>query len=1771
MFNRKNMLHIFWSSLILFFSINAKADIIGSVYKDYDANGSQSALELGVGGVVINAFDNSNTAVGNSPQISAFDGSYTLTGLPAGQLRLEYTLPAGGALSYIQPGSAGQSSVVFAADGDTVDVGFNNPADYCQANPEVVAACYLIGDPLSPGSNANTGDVMASIDYNRSLPNNMPNHVAFGAEMGPTWGLAYQRSSESFFAANVLKRHSGYGPLGLGGIYRVDYSGGVPVVSNFVDVSTIGLGIGVDPRTVPGEDPPNGNNPGLDNLTYETVGKVGIGDLDISEDSQNLWIMSLGDKTVYSVNIGLAGNVPTAGDVTGFAVPDPGCVDGDYHPWAVKYHQSQVYVGVVCSNESIMPYPPAPPIPGTANFIDFPNLSATVYELDPVSGVFTNVLNVPLNYLRGCAQSGGGEVGCQWFPWTNLVTETQVTFRGNRPIHPQPILSDIEFSEDGDMLLGFIDRTGLQYGVASPAPNTVPGDTSIGQAVTGGEMLRADFDGVNWTLESNGVVGGLNGAGVGNNHGPGGGEFYSSTTSGHTELGQGGLAVRPGSGHLLTSALDPTAIFQGGILWMNSFSPGAGTEFAGYSFYQNSGGPTLAKGMGIGDLELRCDRAPIEVGNRVWFDTNGNGIQDPNEAVIAGVTVTLHDMDNGGAQVGSAVTDANGLYLFGGVADINMTSGSVLTQRNYEVRIALTDPLLPSTAVTAVNANGVIDNNNLTDLSDNDAVSLGGNAVIAFATGLDGANNHTLDFGFGVVSLGDYVWYDTNQDGIQDGSEVGVNGINVNLYNNATCAGVPAANTTTANGGMPAADGFYTFTGLTTGNYCVEFTGLPAGYQFTTQNVGGDDTIDSDANTATGQVQNINLTADDPTIDAGVFLNGSVAGLTWCESTTNPNTIYNPGDGDTVIPNIGITLYQDSDCSNTVNGAEAGTAVSMDTANPAGTYLFSNLPVGPVGNPICYITEVDVADPDLGLCDTGITPSTLGPDLDTANPNSIDNNFGFEQVLMLGDYVWYDTNQNGIQDGSEFGVNGVTVNLYDNATCAGAPSATTTTANGGMPAADGFYEFAGLPPQFYCVEFTGLPGGYQFTAQNVGGDDSIDSDADTITGQVQNINLTADDPTIDAGVFLNGSIAGLTWCESATNPNTVYNPGDGDTVIPNIGITLYQDSDCSNTVNGAEAGTAVSMDTANPAGTYLFSNLPVGPVGNPICYITEVDVADPDLGICDTGITPSTLGPDLDTNNPNSIDNNFGFDDNLALGDFVWFDVNQNGIQDLGEPGVNGVTVNLYQNATCTGVPDSTTTTANGGMPATDGFYFFVGLDPGSYCVEFTGLPAGYQITGQNVGGDDTIDSDVDPVTGQVQNITLSAVDPTIDAGIFLNGSIAGLTWCESATNANTNYDPGDGDTVIPDIGITLYEDSDCSNTVNGAEAGTAVTMGTNNPAGTYLFTDLPVGPVGNPVCYITEVDVADPDLGICDSGITSSSLGPDLDTSNPDSVDNNFGFDDLISLGDYVWYDNDQDGIQDAGEPGVNGITVNLYHNATCSGVADATTTTAVGGVPAADGYYDFTSLDPGPYCVEFTGLPVDYVFTLPNSGGDDAVDSDADTTTGQVQNINLTAEDPTIDAGIYASNGRVLGLLYCDDSPENGVQDPGEAVAGVDVTLSRDFDCNNTGDAIVGSMVTDATGGFLFDNLPVGLAPAPPNPQVCYTLSYDTNNALLNDCNDPVTPETQVVTIDTTDPEGPPITFIVIQGGPPVPVPVNSWLMLMFLCLSMVFMAWRLNRARN
>jgi len=116
--------------------------------------------------------------------------------------------------------------------------------------------------------------------------------------------------------------------------------------------------------------------------------------------------------------------------------------------------------------------------------------------------------------------------------------------------------------------------------------------------------------------------------------------------------------------------------------------------------------------------------------------------------------------------------------------------------------------------------------------------------------------------------------------------------------------------------------------------------------------------------------------------------------------------------------------------------------------------------------------------------------------------------------------------------------------------------------------------------------------------------------------------------------------------------------------------------------------------------------------------------------------------------------------DLACLGDFVWNDLNMDGIQDAGEEGIADVYVDLMD---CEGRVLETT------MTDIDGHYMFCGLEAGDYSLHFE-LPDGYAFSPQDQGNDDALDSDADPTTGDTMCTTLEPGenDLTWDAGMYM-------------------------------------------------------------------------------------------------------------------------------------------------------------------------------------------------------------------------------------------------------------------------------------------------------------------------------------------------------------------------------------------------------------------
>ncbi len=274
------------------------------------------------------------------------------------------------------------------------------------------------------------------------------------------------------------------------------------------------------------------------------------------------------------------------------------------------------------------------------------------YRLE--SGTFNQVLDFSLNYTNGSLYLNSGTCGStsNWHAWISSPTIPATCVSTGERVYPQPVFSDIEFDTNGDMILGFLDRFGHQTGVDTYLPTSNTNERSI----AAGEVFRACRTASGWALESAGdsVAGCLNAFSSGtignNNQGLGGGEFYwglcfggtNCTNNGsHAESANGGLALQPGRNELLATSMNPAGnAWAGGVMWLSNST---GAKNRGYHIYSNplTGPAYLHKSHGVGDVELLVDSAPIEIGNRVWHDLNENGVQDPGEPPISGVTVSL--------------------------------------------------------------------------------------------------------------------------------------------------------------------------------------------------------------------------------------------------------------------------------------------------------------------------------------------------------------------------------------------------------------------------------------------------------------------------------------------------------------------------------------------------------------------------------------------------------------------------------------------------------------------------------------------------------------------------------------------------------------------------------------------------------------------------------------------------------------------------------------------------------------------------------------------------------------------------------------------------------------------------------------------------------------------------------------------------------------------------------------------------------------------------
>ncbi|GAA2998354.1 LPXTG-motif cell wall anchor domain-containing protein [Actinokineospora diospyrosa] len=591
------------------------------------------------------------------------------TVLVGGSYRVDVTIPAPYS-DYLRAAPASTATNHF--DSFTTFVEVSNGKNASVVTGVWNAADYALPDSryFVPVQNGGIGtDTRALVAFGVNARGTCPDQVACPttlatqAQVGTTFGLAYDKYRNRLFQSAFARRHTLYGPDGGNAIHTVPVDGGgAPTL--FAKVP----GAAVTPHDTA--------NLVKDAGFTEAPTKESIGGLALSEDGSTLYAVNLLTRSL--VTFDATGSTATTPLAT-VPIPDPGCAAAtDWRPFAVSAHDNALYVGGVCSAES------------TQNRAD---LKAVVYAYK--GSQFATVLTQPLGFERGeiLVGSTGSAQGNHWNPWdTALATwGTHDVNGGGSMIDPQPQLASLAFARDGSMILGFRDR--FMDVVAWGGLDPRPGNNAAQNGFSGGDINMAcatPAGGYEWEGTGNcpdhaaTTNDGQQGAGVveyfpGDYFAPSG----PATRGPHQESAQGAVAYIPQQQWVVSTQMDPTTrVITGGTGYYNIATgqgPGNNPAANAYEFVgPNQNG--FGKAGGLGAIAYQAANAPIQIGNLVWFDGDHNGVQDPGDVRLPGATITLVDAD--GKQVATTKTDAAGEYYFGGVgAAYELTRGAKYTVR----------------------------------------------------------------------------------------------------------------------------------------------------------------------------------------------------------------------------------------------------------------------------------------------------------------------------------------------------------------------------------------------------------------------------------------------------------------------------------------------------------------------------------------------------------------------------------------------------------------------------------------------------------------------------------------------------------------------------------------------------------------------------------------------------------------------------------------------------------------------------------------------------------------------------------------------------------------------------------------------------------------------------------------------------------------------------------------------------------------------------------
>jgi protocatechuate 3,4-dioxygenase beta subunit len=552
-------------------------------------------------------------------------------------------------------------------------------------------------------------------------------------------------------------------------------------------------------------------------------------------------------------------------------------------------------------------------------------------------------------------------------------------------------------------------------------------------------------------------------------------------------------------------------------------------------------GITLGSGQNGANYDF-CELPPASIQGLVHTDTNGNCLLDPGEASLSGVTIYL--LDAAGNRIASTTTNAQGRYVFTGLAP------------NQSYGVEELQPAGYYDGQETIGSHGGIK-------AANDRLA---NIVI-------GPGQNATDYNFCELppaSISGRIHIDEDGDCVFDPEEVPLSGVTVYLLD---ASGQRVRSATTD------ANGRYIFTDLAPNtSYGVEEI-QPAGVYDGEEEVG----------TAGGIISaNDKITGIVPTPGQ------AAVNYDFCElpPASLRGKVYADSDGDCVFdagerPLAGVTIYLLD---------PAGNRIASTTTDANGDYLFSGLAPG-----VAYGVEeqqpVGVYDGEETIGSAGgvisgndrITQISLVP-----GENAFGYDFCEHEPVSIAGRVYVDVNNNGQHDNGEAGIAGATIELLD---YDGNGTGVTTTTD-----AQGFYSFSGLAPSVYGVAEV-QPAGY-FDGDDAAGTAGgvAENPGDRITGASLSVGVHGQH--YNFGELLPAEISGYVFrdgprieleAEAALEPQTIEQLRSGRRTpddLPIAGVVLQLGDSAGELVLDADGNPFTAVTDRN--GFYRFTGLRPG-------------------------------------------------------------------------------------------------------------------------------------------------------------------------------------------------------------------------------------------------------------------------------------------------------------------------------------------------------------------------------------------------------------------------------------------------------------------------------------------------------------------------------------------------------------------------------------------------